>query len=354
MANEVRLTFAGDAAQLEKTFDRVGSGAKDMGDKVSDASKSMVDSGAGFDRAAEGFDKAEQRAMGFRDTLTGVQDSMKGVGGLLKGDFSAENWLAVGAGVGDLASGFANFLIPSLKNAVSWFGKTRVGMALVTAAQWLWNIALMANPIGLIIIAIVALVAAFVILWNKSEAFRNFWKTVWEGIKTAALAVGSWFKDTLWGQWLKPAFDFIGDAVGKVRGWFEDLPAKLRSAFSGLFNIITWPFRTAFNFVSDAWNNTIGKLRWSVPSWVPFIGGNTISAPRLPRFHQGIDRVPGVPGSEMLAVLQAGERVTPAHQNRTSGQTIVFQVNGSKYTRALMEDVARGLRQVGGLQVVVR
>ena len=37
-------------------------------------------------------------------------------------------------------------------------------------------IGLIASPIGIVVAAIGALVAAFVILWNKSEAFRNFWK----------------------------------------------------------------------------------------------------------------------------------------------------------------------------------
>lgn len=79
------------------------------------------------------------------------------------------------------------------------------GAGIATAAQWLWNVAMNANPIGLIIAGIVALVAAFVILWNKSDAFRNFfigmWKsiqnvaaTVWDAIRSAAAAVFDWIK----------------------------------------------------------------------------------------------------------------------------------------------------------------
>ena len=45
--------------------------------------------------------------------------------------------------------------------------------------QMLWNAALTANPIGIVVMAITGLVAAFVLLWNKCEAFRNFWKKLW-------------------------------------------------------------------------------------------------------------------------------------------------------------------------------
>ncbi|QIM22887.1 hypothetical protein G7075_20050 [Phycicoccus sp. HDW14] len=43
---------------------------------------------------------------------------------------------------------------------------------IVTAAQWLWNAALTANPIGIVVVAIAALVAAIVLAWKNSETFR--------------------------------------------------------------------------------------------------------------------------------------------------------------------------------------
>lgn len=58
----------------------------------------------------------------------------------------------------------------------------------VAAAQWLWNAALTANPVGLVIVAVAALIAVIVLLWNKSDAFRSFFTAVWSSITAAAAA----------------------------------------------------------------------------------------------------------------------------------------------------------------------
>lgn len=52
-----------------------------------------------------------------------------------------------------------------------------------------WNLlsaAFTANPFGIIITAIAALIAGFLYLWNTSEDFRNFWIGLWDTVKTTA------------------------------------------------------------------------------------------------------------------------------------------------------------------------
>lgn len=61
-----------------------------------------------------------------------------------------------------------------------------------TAAQWLLNAAMNANPIGLVVMAIAALVAGFVTLWNTSEGFRNFWIGVWDSIVSIVRNAVDW------------------------------------------------------------------------------------------------------------------------------------------------------------------
>lgn len=220
---------------------------------------------------------------------------------------------------------------------------TTAATGVATAAQWLWNAAMTANPIGIIIVAVAALVAAIIWIAVKTTWFQDLWKMIWAGI----VAYINFVKNMYVG-----AFHVMGAIGGWLVEQVKKIPGGIASAFSGLFNIITWPFRTAFNFVARAWNNTIGRLSWSVPSWVPFVGGNSIRAPQLPQFHGG-GIVPGAPGTEMVALLQAGERVTPAGRG---GAPVVIELRsgGSRLDDLLVEILARAIGNRGGnVQVVL-
>lgn len=335
--NTVTLTFAGDSARLESAFDRVGTAARDMRSDVGAASDS-------FDNLAERSDTVDTRAMGFRDTLTGLQDGFAGLKQASSGDIGFESLLLLGFGIGDLASGMTNFLVPATKNAVTWLKNTRaatiateaaqraaaLGSKVWAAAQWVLNAAMTANPIGLIIVAIGLLVAAVVWIATKTTWFQDLWKWTWSKI----------------GDPVKKAWAWVKDTSAKTLDWFKGVPGMLRRAFSGLVDIITWPYRTAFNFIARAWNSTVGQLSWSVPGWVPGIGGNTVGAPKLPTFHSG-GVVPGAPGTEVLALLQAGETVTPA--GRGAGVAVIeVRGDGSKLGDALVDVLARAVRVRGG------
>lgn len=342
-ATTTTLTFTGNTSGLEAAFNRVGQSTRDMTQRVDDASDA-------FDRAGEASDTVDTRAMGFRDTLTGLQDGFTGLRQVASGDLGFSSLLALGFGVGDLASGLTNFLIPGLKSSVAWLKAGELGTLAHTVAtkaaaigskvwaagQWLLNAALSANPIGIVVIAIVALVAAIVIAWKNSETFRKVVIGAWNGIKSAALAVGRWFTDTLW-PWIR------GFIIGFSEG-MRSIPSKIKSAFSGLWSIITSPFRAAFNWIADAWNNTIGRLHWSVPDWVPGVGGNSISVPHLPHFHSG-GVVPGPPGQEVLAVLQGGETVSRRGQDQAV--TIRIVSDGTRIGDALAEVLDRSVRTRG-------
>lgn len=164
-------------------------------------------------------------------------------------------------------------------------------LGLVAAAQWLWNIATMASPVVWIIAGIVALVAAIVLIATQTNWFSDIWEATWDLVVTVASA----------------AWDFI-----------KQIPGWILNAFAFIGEAIVAPFRMGFNAIANLWNNTVGALEWTVPSWVPGIGGLTLGVPNIPTFHDG-GRVPGAPGTEMVALLQAGEQVIPAGRAGDSG-----------------------------------
>lgn len=211
-------------------------------------------------------------------------------------------------------------VVDFISQNVDVLGPLAAVIGVVVAAQWLWNIAMAANPIGLIIVAVAALIAIIVIIATKTTWFQTIWRVAWGGIKTAAEAVWNWLK--------------------QIPGWIEGV-------FKTVAGAISAPFRAAFNFVADAWNNTVGRLSWSVPAWIPFIGGKTISVPHLPHFHSG-GVVPNTPGGEMLAVLQSGETVTP--RGAAGGGVAVRVAPGGDSALAAM---LHSLAAAGILQFVV-
>lgn len=216
----------------------------------------------------------------------------------------------------------------------------------MTAAQWLWNAAMTANPIGIVIAAIVALVAGIVLLYKNSETARKIIDGAWKGIAAGA----QW----LWNTILKPAFNawvayikllgsvamwlwknaivpawngivaavkfvwnayskYIGFVVGKIRtiasaaasvyntgrdyfnklvSYIAGLPGRISRAASGLFNGIKNSFRNAVNFVIDGWN----RLSFTLPSInTPFgkIGGTRLDTPNIGRLASGGWAQPG-------------------------------------------------------------
>jgi hypothetical protein len=222
-------------------------------------------------------------------------------------------------------------------------------LGLVTAAQWLWNSALFASPITWIVLGIAALIAIVALIATKTTWFQDLWRAAWGGIKAAASAVGSWFKDTLWGTWIKGAWDGILGAGRRVWDWMKALPGRIGNAFSGIGDAISRPFRAAFNWISDAWNNTIGQLSWHFPGAFG-VGEFTISAPKLPKFHAG-GTVPGPPGAEVPIIALGGERMS--HDGGAGGGEMM-QVIVKLDSEVLLEGMARVVkRRGGGTQLVL-
>ena len=102
----------------------------------------------------------------------------------------------------------------------------------VRTAVLLFNAAILANPIGIIVALIAGLVAAFIYLWNTNEGFRKFWLDMWEKVKSAS-----------------------GTAIKWITGKFDDLKAALgvvKTVFGGIKDTITEKIEAAREAVDTA------------------------------------------------------------------------------------------------------
>lgn len=106
------------------------------------------------------------------------------------------------------------------------------------------KLVVLTGPVGIVIAIIAGLVAAFVVLWNKSEAFRNFWKGLWENVKkvasTVVNAIVKFFTQTL-PNGLKNAQTKIKEFPSNVVKFFKELPRNLgRIVGEVLGTIVKW------------------------------------------------------------------------------------------------------------------
>lgn len=117
------------------------------------------------------------------------------------------------AGLAPLFSGVVSavkFLTNAQKMQALW---TKI----CTAAQWLWNAAMTANPVGLIIVGIAALVAIIVVCWNKFEGFRTVIFKGWEALK-------------LFGKVIK---DYVVNRIKEMVSGITGIGATLMAFFRG-------------------------------------------------------------------------------------------------------------------------
>ena len=153
-----------------------------------------------------------------------------------------------------------------------------VKTGIVTAAQWAWNVALSANPIGIIIIAIVALIAALAFLWVHQEDVRRGLEGLWNFIKPifipiiealtfawAKLSEGVlWLIDNILPLLFPPLliWKLFGEDIMKAWGGVVEF-------FSGLWNAIVQGI-TAFGSFVLGLGNTF--LNWLVEGFTGILG----------------------------------------------------------------------------------
>jgi hypothetical protein len=176
-------------------------------------------------------------------------------------------------------------------------------LVIVKAAQFALNLVMAANPITLVVLAIGALVAAFVLAYQKSETFRDAVNGLFGAIKTGVVA-----------------------SVEFIKGYLETVMGFYKSIFNG---------------IATLWNNTIGKLSFTVPSWVPGFGGKGFSVPKIPMLAEG-----GIVTGPTLAMIgeKGPEAVVPLNRGNIGGN-ITVNVYSTLADATLPDKLVNALRQ---------
>lgn len=79
--------------------------------------------------------------------------------------------------------------------------------AVWTAAQWALNVALNANPLGLVVMAVMALIGVVALIVKYWEPLGDFFSNLWDGIVAKFQSAMKWVTET----------------VGKVKGWWDSI-----------------------------------------------------------------------------------------------------------------------------------
>jgi len=151
----------------------------------------------------------------------------------------------VAAGIVGIGTAMATFkAVTLIQSAVSAWQKYKAATEGATVAQWLLNAAQNANPIGLIISAVAALVAAFIYLWNTCEGFREFWinlgATLLSALQTAVDAIVNFFTVTI-PTAFTDAVTAAGEFIANIGAWFAQLPGTIGEWLSQtVSNIGAW------------------------------------------------------------------------------------------------------------------
>jgi hypothetical protein len=223
------------------------------------------------------------------------------------GEWASENtntFLIIAGAIGGIAA--AVLLVNGAMTA--WSAITKA----FTAIQAAFNAVMAMNPITLIVIGIAALVAGLVIAYNKFEGFRNVVDSVFKFIRTA----------------VSGGFDF----------------------FKGYLDFILGIYKGIFNGVATIWNNTVGKLSFKVPDWVPRLGGKGFDVPDIPMLAEG-----GIVNGPTLAMIgeRGPEAVIPLDRMRgMGGGNVTIHVNGGD-PNAVVDALRKYYRQNGPLPVGV-
>ncbi|MFF3151800.1 phage tail tape measure protein [Streptomyces sp. NPDC057910] len=222
------LTSALDTVRLRGMYawDGIKSGVSSAGSAVANFGRTIATATASAGKAAWS---------GLVSGITSVGTAMK-TGALAALDFGKSMAVSAAAGIRAAAAWTAE--------KVALIAST-VAEKAAAAGQWLLNAAMDANPIGLVVLAIAALVAGLIYAYNHCATFRAIVQAAFQAVGTVAM----W----LWHNAIEPAFHGIAAVVG----WVVDF---VKGHWPLLLAILTGPIGVAVLLITKYWDQISGAF----------------------------------------------------------------------------------------------
>lgn len=175
-----------------------------------------------------------------------------------------DNGYEIGGIISSIASAFIAFKAATVIFGI--IGKVKEAEGILGALGA--GISALGGPIGLVIIAVAALVGAIIYLWNTNEDFRNGVINIWNGITSfftetipnAFSSLIEWFKSNWAGIGLfivnpiAGALKLLYDNNEGFREWVNNLWANIKNAFQ------------------NGWNSIVAFFTETIPAWIASIG----------------------------------------------------------------------------------
>ena len=261
-------------AQLSTDLDGAAGSAKNMADTQMNNLSGDLEAMGGSLEAFQ-IKLASTQSGGLRDLVQGITKLINGLSNLSDGTLTAIAVIlglvaAIGpiaitlAGitwsVGVLSGAFGAFAgAGGIAGFVTGFGKLvgifkafSIQTTILTVKQWLLNAAMYANPVGLVVLAMVALIAVivsiiavFVHLWKTNEGFRNFFIDMWNGLCSVV------------GQFVKEMGDLFSGLWDSICSVFSQFIVEMGALFGGLWDSICGAFASARDGIVNIWGGLV-------------------------------------------------------------------------------------------------
>ncbi|WP_405930315.1 phage tail tape measure protein [Streptomyces sp. NBC_00827] len=246
------------------------------------------------------------------------------------------------------------------------------GLAIATAAQWAMNSAVLANPYTWIVVAVVALIAAIILLWQNWDSVTKWMGDAWGWlvdqfwggwswlVNNVFNPIGRFFTSTIPG-WVGSGVNWIVDKWNGMIGWFAGIPGRLAKAGSGMWSFITDGLKGALNGAIGIVNDGIFSINANlignanrIPGvnipyipYVPFLAeGGITTGPTMAMIGEGSEQEAVMPLSKLQNLLDVSAMQSVSRHVQPAEDRRVWELRGG--SRAFREFFQESVRDSAG------